>query len=145
MDSGPPCSDLDGHRDWLFGLVEACRPPSAQHSPSDLFGSCSWVTCDCIWHASRSAVHAREHRQCFTQNLLLERLPLETQWLVAALGKMCRAHVDALARPCGRCDRFRGHRECGGLETLSGASVSGAHQGQGLHRGAFSVLLDAAK
>lgn len=145
LDSGPPCSDIHGYRAWLLAWAESCQLPGKASVPSDFFASCSWITCNCAWGVAGSPVAAREHRQCFVQNLMLNKLSLQMQWFVAAIGKICKAHIDALVRPCGQCDRHCSHRECGGLEDISGASFSGARAGVGLDRGAYSMLSEAAK
>eukprot|EP00403_Amphidinium_massartii_P005224 CAMPEP_0178381064 /NCGR_PEP_ID=MMETSP0689_2-20121128/5789_1 /TAXON_ID=160604 /ORGANISM="Amphidinium massartii, Strain CS-259" /LENGTH=143 /DNA_ID=CAMNT_0020001233 /DNA_START=9 /DNA_END=440 /DNA_ORIENTATION=+ len=107
------CSNFNAYLNWVEDWREQCRLSTDGNVTATYDASCSWVTCECLWGVLDAPVPTDELAPCFEQALQPIRVSDQAQQFVRALMHTCRGHTEALAQPCGQCDRYRQVRnEC---------------------------------
>merc|ERR1719219_3207614 len=119
--TGARCSNIDLYVGWAEQWANTCRQGLAANT--SWFQSCSWVNCECLWQLPLAPVPVDEVNACFTQAREEQRLSTDVKWFVTALLRTCRSHTNELSRPCGLCDRYRGHRGCSGPVANTNSTV----------------------
>eukprot|EP00929_Paragymnodinium_shiwhaense_P016416 TRINITY_DN124739_c0_g1_i1.p2 TRINITY_DN124739_c0_g1~~TRINITY_DN124739_c0_g1_i1.p2 ORF type:complete len:193 (+),score=39.25 TRINITY_DN124739_c0_g1_i1:135-713(+) len=119
-DAATSCTDVDEYVRWVTTWTNSCTPAAAQTALDPVgksaawFGSCSWLTCDCLWGMSAAPVPVGELPACFEVALLQNRIPDDVKWMMTSLTKTCRGVTEAKSAPCGECDKFSLVRNCDG-------------------------------